>query len=164
MLTPASAVPDGGRATRDSEPVREIRGKLQSGHRPDGELLPWFRTGLAGLVDALEHVDPTKTIQTYLGTHQPALLARRAATETAVHRWDAEGVAGVPTALTPDLAEAAVDQFLEVLAPTFFKFAQFGGTSQSIGLKATIVTARGALLWVRTPRRCSAVWTPPPPT
>ena len=136
MLMLLAAVPDGGRATRrDSEPLREILGKMQSGQRPDGELLPWFRSGVTGLVDALEHADPTKTIQTYLGTHQPELLARRAATETAVHRWDAEGVAGVPTALTPALAEAAIDEFLEVLAPTFFKFAQFGGTGQSIRLE-----------------------------
>ncbi len=93
------------------------------------------RSGVAGLVDALEQADPTKTIETYLGTHQLALLARRAATETAVHRWDAEGVVGVPTALSPDLAEAAIDEFLEVLAPPFFKFAQFGGTGQSIRLE-----------------------------
>jgi uncharacterized protein (TIGR03083 family) len=110
---------------------------MRAGDRPDGDLIPWFRSGVSGLVDALRLADPNKTIETYLGTHQPVLLARRAATETAVHRWDAQGVVGASTGLTPALAEAAIDEFLELLAPTFFRFDKFAGNGDVIRLEGT---------------------------
>jgi hypothetical protein len=64
----------------------------------------------------------------------PLLLTRRAAAEIAIHRWDAEGVVGTPAPLDAALAEAAIDEFLGLLVPMFYKYDHFAGTGQTIFL------------------------------
>ena len=138
MLGYLAALPDGSRANRiDSAELRQILASMRALERPQGDLVAWFRQGAQGLAELLGDAAPTKTIHTYLGSHQPWLLARRAATETAIHRWDAEGVSGTPTPLPPDLAADAIDEFLDVIVPPFFKFADFAGTGQVVRLEST---------------------------
>lgn len=136
MLAQLARVPNGGRATRNDSPeLRGIIAKMMSAERPDEDLLGWFRHGVADLCRELSEADPNKTITTYLGTHQPLLLARRAATETAVHRRDAESAVGQPEGPAPALAAEAIDEFLDKIVPVFFKHADFAGTGQRICLE-----------------------------
>ena len=135
FLTRLVLLPDGGRATRAD--TADVVARITSSQRPEGEPAAWFRDGVAELAQALTGADPTATIHTYLGTHRPWVLARRAATETAIHRWDAEGAVGAPTPLAPALAADAIDEFLDLLVPPFFKYAAFRGTGQTIRLEST---------------------------
>jgi uncharacterized protein (TIGR03083 family) len=85
---------------------------------------------------ALGEAPAGNTVHTFYGVHGPALLLRRAATETAIHRWDAEGAVGTPAPLSPELGAAGIDDFLEVLVPLFFKYPAFGGSGQIIRLES----------------------------
>jgi uncharacterized protein (TIGR03083 family) len=103
----------------------------------DADVVSWFQEGADELVEALQAAPAGKTTRTFYGTHQPALLIRRAATETAVHRWDAEGAVDTPRPFDAPLAVAAIDEFLEVLQPLFFKYDDFRGTGETISLAPT---------------------------
>jgi uncharacterized protein (TIGR03083 family) len=88
----------------------------------DGELEPWFRQGLAGLVAALEAAPPDLECWTFLPAPSPlAMWARRQAHETAVHRVDAERAAGRTTdelsPLAPALAADGADELLTCFVP-----------------------------------------------
>ena len=88
----------------------------------DGELGPWFREGLAGLVSALEAAPSDLETWTFLPAPSPlAMWARRQAHETAVHRVDAERAAGrTPGALSPlapAFAADGVDELLSCFVP-----------------------------------------------
>ena len=164
MLTHLAGVPDGGRATRrESAELRQIVSDMMSLRRAEGDLLAWFRAGIDDLVDALNGAEPTKTIHTYLGSHQPWLLARRAATETAIHRWDAEGVTGTRHHVPSGLAADAIDEFLDVISPPFFKYADFAGTGQTLRLESTdcgdvwlITVMADRTEWARKPAETTA--------
>ena len=88
----------------------------------DGELEPWFREGLAGLVAALEAAPPDLETWTFLPAPSPlAMWARRQAHETAVHRVDAERAAGRTAGelspLAPAFAADGVDELLSCFVP-----------------------------------------------
>ena len=108
-----------------------------SSSRPDEDVAVWFRNGVDDLVHAIEQGAPGKTINWIYGVHGLSVLARRAATEIAIHRHDAEGAVGAAAALHPTLAVDAVDEFLELLVPAFFKFEQFAGTGRTIRFEST---------------------------
>src|SRR5690606_21309030 len=58
---------------------------------PDGEALPaWFEARLATLLTGLEAMDVTATWPSWAGPQPGSFYPRRAAHETAMHRWDAE--------------------------------------------------------------------------
>jgi uncharacterized protein (TIGR03083 family) len=79
----------------------------------DGELLPWFREGLAGLVSALSRASPDLACWTFLTAPSPlAFWARRQAHETAIHRVDAEAAAGWSSSCVPGLAADGIDELL----------------------------------------------------
>jgi uncharacterized protein (TIGR03083 family) len=88
----------------------------------DGELEPWFREGLAGLVAALGAASPDLACWAFLPAPSPlAMWARRQAHETAVHRVDAERAAGRTTGelspVAPALAADGVDELLSCFVP-----------------------------------------------
>ena len=61
----------------------------------DGELLDWYRSGHEALLKAIAGGSPQATTWTFFDAPSPlAFWARRQAHETAVHRVDAERVAG----------------------------------------------------------------------
>jgi uncharacterized protein (TIGR03083 family) len=82
------------------------------------ELLAWFEAGAAELISALESVDPAAPAWNFAGGEPVAgFWARRQATETLVHRWDAEHAVGAVTPIEPESAADGVDEYLTVLAP-----------------------------------------------
>jgi uncharacterized protein (TIGR03083 family) len=96
--------------------------EIVGGWPADGELEPWFREGLAGLVTALGAAPPDLECWTFLPAPSPlAMWARRQAHETAVHRVDAERAAGRTSdelsPLAPTLAADGVDELLSCFVP-----------------------------------------------
>ena len=157
FLARTARLSDGARQTsKGLEDV--IAGMRGQGQRP-ADVLAWFIHGADDLVQALRGASPDTTVHTFYGTHGPALVARRAATETAIHRWDAEGAVGTPRAVPPALAADAIEEFLEVLVPLFFKYAKFAGTGETVRFESTdsddgwlITTTADTTAW----RRCGS--------
>jgi len=79
---------------------------------PDEQLMATYEAGLTRLVDALGASDPATPVWTWSTDHTAGFVIRRMAQETAVHRWDAELVAGTPTAIEAALASDGIDEFL----------------------------------------------------
>ncbi len=81
---------------------------------PDAELVEWFRSGHAGLMQALSDARPDLECFTFLRASSPlAHWARRQAHETGIHRVDTELAAGV--VLSPVDAAVAADGVDELL-------------------------------------------------
>jgi uncharacterized protein (TIGR03083 family) len=93
----------------DGPPEEEI---LRGG-AADPDLLAWFRSGHAALVETLSNADPGLVCATFLDAPSPlAFWARRQAHETAIHRADAESAAGVTPEYAPDFAADGVDELI----------------------------------------------------
>jgi uncharacterized protein (TIGR03083 family) len=79
-------------------------------------LLAWFGESTSALVDALRKVEPTDKAWTWWGEPATAgAIARHQVQEAAVHRVDAELVAGTATPLHVDVADDGVAEFLQVM-------------------------------------------------
>ena len=133
-LTYLAGIPDGGREQPEGW-LSAVAAVEAVGTGDD--LVAWLRQGAADLSASLRAASPTSTLATFYGVHQPALLVRRAATETSIHRWDAEGVTGRPHPIETTLADEGISEFLDVLMPLFFKYDQFAGAGQTIRLEPT---------------------------
>jgi uncharacterized protein (TIGR03083 family) len=107
---------------------------------PDDELSDWYHDGLMTLVGTLDATPADRLCPTMSFGPQPATFwARRAAHETAVHRWDAEAAVDRPTPLDTDQAVDALDELFEVGAVGRFDPASWEGPDVSIHLHATDV-------------------------
>ena len=86
---------------------------------PDGEaVFDWFAAEHAEILSSLAGLDPQARAWNW--SVQPETAAfwfRRMAHETAVHRWDAQSAAGLPTPVEPALATDGVSEVLEVFLP-----------------------------------------------
>jgi uncharacterized protein (TIGR03083 family) len=148
-------LPEGERPSRETSVAAGLP-RVGSAQRPDGDLMAWFRAGAAELIHALETTPPQKQMHSLFGQHQPALIARRQAHETAMHRWDAEVALGVPAhGFGPGVAADGIDELLELWAPMSFDHSAFAGPAR-IQLEATdsddswvIVVEGGATRWQR---------------
>jgi uncharacterized protein (TIGR03083 family) len=79
-------------------------------------LLAWFGESTSALVGALEQAKPTDPAWTWWGEPATAgAVARHQVQEAAVHRVDAELVAGTATPLHVDVADDGVAEFLQVM-------------------------------------------------
>ncbi|NBE50455.1 maleylpyruvate isomerase family mycothiol-dependent enzyme [Streptomyces boluensis] len=99
-------VAEGHTAYRPAEDLPELDGD---------ELLDWFRTGHASLVDALGAAPADLKCWTFLPAPSPlAFWARRQAHETTVHRVDAESARPVTghVAISPPFAVDGIDELL----------------------------------------------------
>jgi uncharacterized protein (TIGR03083 family) len=77
-----------------------------------------FSTVLDATVDALRDTDPGRACWNFTGADLTAgFWRRRMANEVAVHRADAEIVAGSPTPVDADRAVDGIDELLTVLLP-----------------------------------------------
>src|SRR5690606_32042979 len=83
---------------------------------PD-ELVDWLLDGAEALADRLVAVGADHASSSWCGPRPAAFWARRAAHETAVHRWDAEAAVTSPRAFEPEQAVDIVDELLEVVVP-----------------------------------------------
>jgi uncharacterized protein (TIGR03083 family) len=96
----------------------------------------WFGDAVDELIERLVEAPASKKIDWIYGVHDPSMLARRAATEITIHRWDAESAVGTPRPLDPALAGEGIDEFLELLVPVFFGYQDFDGSGQRIRLES----------------------------
>ncbi len=84
----------------------------------DGDLVDWYRKTNANLVRVLRSAPPDRECFTFLPTSSPLMMwARRQASETAAHRFDAESAAGVKSEFDPVFATDALDELLSGFAP-----------------------------------------------
>ena len=86
---------------------------------PDDErLIAWYLETNANLVHTLESAPPDVEAWTFLPAPSAlAMWARRQAHETAVHRFDAENAAGIPSRFDPVFASDGIDELLAGFAP-----------------------------------------------
>lgn len=103
------------------------------------ELVSWFTDGLTRCVEAFDTADPDREVATSRGSRPVRHLLRRAAIETAVHRWDAQ-TASDPGGADPvplDLALDACSEFLQLILPRFARSGTFPFNGESIHFHAT---------------------------
>jgi uncharacterized protein (TIGR03083 family) len=84
----------------------------------DDALVDWYLASNANLVHALESAPLDVEAFTFLPAPSPlAMWARRQAHETAVHRFDGENAAGIPTEFDPTFAADGIDELVAGFAP-----------------------------------------------
>jgi len=92
-------------------------------HVPDGPddpagRLAWYEEGAAALIDALDGVAEDVPIWNWADGVAPARFwMRRAAAETALHRWDAQSGAGEPDPVDAELAVHGVEEMADAFLP-----------------------------------------------
>ena len=106
----------------------------------DGNLLDWYETGLVELVATLRSTpsDAPAWHMSPVAEKVAASWARRQAHETAVHRMDLEGAAGVPHApVDPALAEDGVDELLRIIVPRWAHTEPLVSADASVAITCT---------------------------
>ena len=99
------------RDARPEPPGREV--VLPGGWPPDDGLVDWFRDGHRQLVSALESAPDDLDCWTFMQAPRArAFWARRQAHETAIHRVDAELVAGAVSGFDTEHAADGIDELL----------------------------------------------------
>ena len=84
---------------------------------PDGELLDWFLAGHAALVAALSEAPADLDAAAFLPAGSPLeFWARRQAHETAIHRRDAQGAAGIEDGFEADFAQDGIRELVQGFA------------------------------------------------
>ena len=84
----------------------------------DADPVEWLADQLDELVAALSGCDADTPMWNWSGeTQVAAFWARRAAHESAVHRFDAQRAHGIAQPIDADLAEDGLDEFVDVLLP-----------------------------------------------
>jgi uncharacterized protein (TIGR03083 family) len=77
----------------------------------DGDLIEWFRSGHAGLLETLRGASADLDCATFLPSPSPLeFWARRQALETAIHRTDAQAAAGSVDPIDEALAADGIDE------------------------------------------------------
>lgn len=89
----------------------------------DDELAEHYLRTNANLVDELEGAPVDLDAMTFLAAPSPlAMWARRQAHEVAIHRFDAQRAAGVPTVFDAEFAADGIDELLCAFAPRKKRF------------------------------------------
>ncbi|MFI1396088.1 maleylpyruvate isomerase family mycothiol-dependent enzyme [Streptomyces sp. NPDC020681] len=81
-------------------------------------LVDAYADGAATLDAHFRSVAPDESVWTWSAEQTVGFWLRMQTIEAALHRWDAEGALGVPQPVDTELAEDAVSQNFEVMAPT----------------------------------------------
>ncbi|MGW7518202.1 maleylpyruvate isomerase family mycothiol-dependent enzyme [Streptomyces sp. NPDC054796] len=89
-----------------------------------GPLVDWFAEGALALEAEFRKSDPRDPVWTWAPEHTAGFWMRIQAIEAAVHRWDAENVAGEAGPFDPALAADAVAHTFQVMAPARRAWAQ----------------------------------------
>lgn len=121
---------------RSDDPTTIVRIDRSGEIEPDA-LSDWYHDGLMSLLGALDRTPPDRPAPTFGGPGVAAFWARRAAHETAIHRWDAEAAVDRAAPLDADQAIDIVDELLDVLAPGRFDATAWDGDEVTIHLHAT---------------------------
>lgn len=105
----------------DVEDLTELAGywpDLASAWPEDDDLIDWYRETNTNLVRVLEAAPPDVESFTFLPAPSPlAMWARRQASETAIHRFDAEVACGIASHFDPQFAADALDELLSGFGP-----------------------------------------------
>jgi uncharacterized protein (TIGR03083 family) len=96
----------------------------------------WLERSAAGLVEELEAANPDAECWTWTAGGQVRFWGRRMAFETAVHRWDGQGVVSTADPFDGALAVDGIDEHLENL-PFVVGAEAVTGTGESIHLHCT---------------------------
>lgn len=99
------------------------------------EAVEAFRTNVRNCVTALEAMDPEAPCWTYAGPGTVSFWIRRAASETAIHRYDVEQAYGTQFALAPERATDGIDEALEFAFP--FAGQKIGAPRSRLQIAAT---------------------------
>lgn len=105
---------------------------------PD-DLVDWLVDGVDVLADRLESLGPDHLTSSWFGPEPATFWARRAAHETAVHRWDAEAAVTSPASFEPEQGVDIVDELFEVFVPRRIERHPWPDPAASIHLHATDV-------------------------
>jgi uncharacterized protein (TIGR03083 family) len=103
---------------------------------PDG-LVDWFADGADQLVGRLTDVGPELLVPTWFGPRPAVFWSRRAAHETAIHRWDAQAALASPDPLGTAQAIDGIDEILENVVPRRLAANPWPGDSAAVHLHAT---------------------------
>jgi uncharacterized protein (TIGR03083 family) len=104
-----------------AENVRAADADVRSGGEltplpDDDDLLRWMRWCTDSLTAALRERGPDAPCWTWWPVPRTAgAVGRHQAQEASVHRWDAEGSAGVSAPLATDVAQDGVPEFIEIM-------------------------------------------------
>jgi uncharacterized protein (TIGR03083 family) len=111
----ATAYVEGGHTEPGAVDFSSARGPLPA----DPDLVDWFLSGHAALVEALAGASPDLQCWTFLRAPSPlAFWARRQAHEITIHRVDTELAAGTTlSAITSDVAADGIDELLVGFGP-----------------------------------------------
>ena len=104
----ADDIPDLGRYWPD----------LGSSWPDDSDLVPWYRRTKANLVRVLESAPADHQCFSFLPAPTPVTMwSRRQASETAIHRFDAEHARGIPSHFESNFAADMLDELVSGFAP-----------------------------------------------
>jgi uncharacterized protein (TIGR03083 family) len=96
---------------------RERRPHRSETTAPPGDPFGWYEKGRGAIIPVLRAADPTADYWTFRGPNPLRWWLRRLASETAVHRVDAEQAAGWDVAVDPAFAADGIDEKLETYLP-----------------------------------------------
>jgi len=99
------------------------------------EAVAAFRANMAKCLSLLSQMDPEVACWTYAGPGTVSFWIRRAAAETAIHRYDAEVALGISRQLAQDRADDGIDEALEFALP--FASRKIGAPSSALHIKST---------------------------
>ncbi len=105
---------------------------------PD-DLVDWFLDGVEDLTTRLDELGPDQPAPSFAGPRTTAFWSRRAAVETAVHRWDAQAAVTSPRPVDAALAVDAIDEILDVAVPRRLASDPWPDPPATIHLHATDV-------------------------
>ncbi len=117
-----------GWTTRPAPPDPDDRPTVE-----DDRVAEWAREQAAGLLQALEALDPAAPRWNFTtGPQVGAFIPRRMLHETTIHRWDAEGAQGSDARIEVEVARDGVREYLEVLR---LRWGPWGGRPATVRIE-----------------------------
>ncbi len=104
----------------------------------DGVLPDWSREQARGFAARLRALGDDTPVWTFCAPHVGRFWTRRSAMEIAVHRRDAQGIAGTPEPVPVEVAADGLDEFVEINVPFWFGLG-LRAPARSLHLSATDV-------------------------
>lgn len=113
----SSPHPEAGFGT-DLASLKAFWPDLADSYPQDADLVDWYRKTNGNLVRVLESTPPDQKCFTFIPASSPLTMwARRQASETAAHRFDAENAIGEVSGFDSAFAADALDELLSGFAP-----------------------------------------------
>lgn len=105
---------------------------------PVDGIVDWFADGARTLAVLFADRDPGEPVWTWSAEQTVGFWVRMQSIEAAVHRWDAENALGATLPIDTELAEDAVTQTFQVMAPARRAWLHApAGTGETFGFRQT---------------------------